>query len=737
MYKKRIAILVTAGAVLLTVCVLRLADMQLLSNSFYREQVAQLRLKSGLSQQVRTLRGRIFDRKGRVLATDEPRFWLGISYELSRFLDERVRQAIVLLAESKNPDANTAVIQREFDARLNDLELLTAKCAQFGMSREDVVLRLQKTNDRIWNLRTFFAWARNNPSREILKKYNRNLSNIPLAEAIEDFEKRFPDPRERLVLTGKVNDIAEIKQTWPVVELKTEDDVFAARVEFINVNGVQVLAKGQRVYPFGSAAAQAIGWVGPPQQDDKDLFAGNRLSSYLDDEVCGREDGVEYVCELILRGRRGELIYDIDRQLISSTEAEFGKDVHLTIDIELQQKIEHHLSDCGFNPNCKAPTATAVLDVGTGDVLALVSLPSFDLNLARQNYGRMAADPCEPLRNRAINPGGPGYPPGSVIKPVILIAGQESGQITAEEVISCPARKSPQGWPSCWIYLRSQGIGHDSLWVNNARNAIKGSCNIYFSHLADRIDPVVLQNWLFRFGYGRKSSLIARGSSLDTNEPRDFRQAQGQISNRPASDMITSFEQVPPLEPSERRWFGIGQGNLRVTPLQVANAMATIARGGVYRPVRLLDYSEQPTDGNDDTMTGQDVNQPKVSNLADFNNVPWGNVNLNITTRTMATVYEGMHAVVEEPGGTANREFASALPIFASHGIRVYGKTGSTQNPEHAWFAGFAKDGTGKAIAVAVVVEGGQQGSADAAPLARDILQFCAERGYIGQTTNQ
>ena len=82
--------------------------------------------------------------------------------------------------------------------------------------------------------------------------------------------------------------------------------------------------------------------MGTPQQEDKDLFAGDRLSSYLDDEVCGREDGVEYVCEPILRGRRGELIYDIDRQLISRTEAEFGNDVRLTIDIELQQKIEQH-----------------------------------------------------------------------------------------------------------------------------------------------------------------------------------------------------------------------------------------------------------------------------------------------------------------------------------------------------------------------------------------------------------
>ncbi|MCJ7730242.1 MAG: hypothetical protein MUO27_10260, partial [Sedimentisphaerales bacterium] len=314
MYNKRITILVIAGAVLLGVCVLRLADMQLLSTSFYREQVTQLRLQKGSYQQVRTLRGRILDRNRQILATDEPRFWLGISYELSRFLDERVRQAMALQAISKNPDANTSGIEREFAARLDDLELLAGKCVQFGMSREEVVLRLQKNNERIWNLRTFFAWARNNPSPEILEKYNRNLNHIPLSEAIEDFEKKFQDPRERLMLISKVDDIAEARQVWPVVELKNDDAVFAARVEFLNVNGVEVLAKGQRVYPFGSAAAQTIGWVGPPQQEDKDLFAGDRLSSYLDDELCGREDGVECVCEPTLRGRRGELVHDIDRQ---------------------------------------------------------------------------------------------------------------------------------------------------------------------------------------------------------------------------------------------------------------------------------------------------------------------------------------------------------------------------------------------------------------------------------------
>jgi penicillin-binding protein 2 len=675
-----------------------LADLQLLSTSFYREQVAQLKIKGGAMQQLRTLRGRILDRKGEVLAEDEPRFWLGVNYELSRFMDERDRQANVIDAEAKKQNTDDTDFGKMTAARLDDLDRLIDKCVQFGIPRDEAVLRLQRTNDRIWNLRTFLAWVRNSPNQGIIRKYDGNLNSIPLSEALADFENRLPDPKKRLALIAKITDIAEMRQVWPIVELKTDDDVFAAQVEFLDVDGVQVLAKGQRVYPFGTTACQTIGWVGRPGQQDKEFFEDDRLASYLDDEVCGREDGIEYVCEATLRGKRGEMIYDIDKQLIRQTEPQMGQDVHLTIDILLQQKIERYLGDCITNPKCESAIGAVVLDAKTGDILALVSMPNYDLNLIRQNYSRLADDPCEPLRNRTLFRE---YPPGSAIKPIILTAGLESGAITAGEVISCPSHAAPQGWPNCFIYLHSK-IGHDVLWTNNARNAIKGSCNVYFSHLADRIDPVILQNWLYKFGYGRKSPLAK-------NESRDFRQYPGQISNQRPDVTVTSFEQEPPLESGERRWFGIGQGNLRVTPLQVANAMATLARGGIYKPPRLIydpcSAAMQETDS----------------------------IDLKISPATLATVYDGMHAVVEESGGTANREFVASLRYFTSMGIKLYGKTGSTEKPEHAWFAGFAKDGSGKMVAVAVVVEGGEHGSTDAAPLGRDILEFCAEAGYIGR----
>jgi penicillin-binding protein 2 len=433
------------------------------------------------------------------------------------------------------------------------------------------------------------------------------------------------------------------------------------------------------------------------------LFANDKLSRYLNEEVCGREDGVEYICETILRGRRGEKQWDIDRQLVSKTETQFGKDVTLTLDIELQKKIEDHLADCLLNPNCQAPIAAVVIDVNTGDILALVSTPTYDLNNIRRNYGTLAfEDANEPLRNRAINKG---YPPGSVIKPLILIAGLQSGKITAGETISCQARKAPRGWPNCLQFSRYRS-GHDYKWQNHARNAIRGSCNIYFSRLADRIDPSVFQLWLFKFGYAREIPLAAEHRE-PTIQNRNLRQVAGTISSTVAKTPISRLDQIPPLYKGERRYFGIGQGNLRVTPLQVANAIAAIARGGVYKPPRLFLDSRPSSNENRESS-----------------------IDLNISPQTIAVVHDGMSAVVNEPSGTAYTPFTQSTLI--QQGVKVYGKTGSTEKPEHAWFAGFATDNAGRSIAIAVLVEGGQSGSRDAAPLGRDIIQFCIDTENLG-----
>ncbi|UCF00358.1 MAG: hypothetical protein JSV82_04650 [Planctomycetota bacterium] len=705
MYSKRIKIFVILIALFLFAFLVRLTQMQLISGSFYRDRIATLKLQQGRSRQLRTIRGRILDRKGRVLAVDEPKFQLCIDYNLSSVMDDRVRRAQLLRAVQKdNPDAAVSMVKKAIENKLEDLEQIISKCTHFGLEREDITGRIGKINSRAWDLLAFLAWVRNGPGQNVLEKYDNKIVSVPLSEAIADFEKKFPDKDQRLLLISKVgiDDIPDTDKIQPILELKTDDDIFAAQVEFMDINGVQILSKALRFYPYSAAAPQTIGWVGLPQEHDRETFYEDRLFRYLDDEVCGREDGVEYVCETILRGRRGELVYDIDRQLISRTETQLGKDVRLSLDIELQQRIQEYLADCDLNPNCKAPSAVVVIDVATGDILSLVSVPVFDLNHIRQNYNSVRDDPNKPLVNRAIYKQ---YPPGSVIKPLILIAGLEAGSITPDEVINCPAQKAPTGWPSCWLYNRYPWTGHDDKWTNYARNAVKGSCNIYFSRLASRIEPAVFQQWLFNFGYGREI-LSPPAEVREIGPYRNLRQAPGQISTTPPKGTITFFEQLPVLEHNERRLFGIGQGNFRVTALQVANAMAAIARGGVYMPPRL--FAE---DANDSESASTD---------------------LNISEETLEVLRDGMSAVVNEVGGTAYNEFA---PVdFAGQAIEVFGKTGSTEKPDNAWFAGFAEDGAGRSIAIAVVVEGGQHGSADAAPLARDIIQFSIEAEYLGQS---
>ena len=707
MYEKRVKVFVGICLAVLLICLLRLAQMQLLADSSLQDEIAGLIESHGVSRQFKTLRGKILDRQGEILAADMPQFQICINYRLSCFLDDRV--VIAKLAAAKIEDTNPSLyeVHRQVDDKRQDLEQIIEKCSLFGLGRRQVEDRLRALNDAVWNLRSFYCWARGNPDPNVIARY-KDLNHVPLAEALASLTRQYPDPAARNQRIANVTDIPEMSRDLPLVELKTEDEVFAAQqLECMEMDEVQILPTGHRYYPYRQTAAQTIGWVGPATQPrDLNAFADDPLASYLKGEVCGREDGVEYACENLLRGRRGEVVYDIDRQLVRQTDTEIGQDVQLTLDIRLQEQIEQRLRDPEVNREyAKTPMAGAIIDVRSGDILALVSLPGYDLNAIRQDYNKLLADPNRPTTNRALYRL---YPPGSVAKPLVLIAGLESGAITPEESISCPAAEPPTGWPRCLIWRESRK-SHDQMWTNNARNATMGSCNVYFSHLADRTDARVLQEWFFRFGYGRELPLSCPEALAAGAIPRRLRQASGEIGSTlaTAATEAESVDQLPRLFERDRKMFGIGQGNFRVTPLQVANAFATLARGGRSLPPRLF-LSPEPAP----------VAKP---------------VDLPISPTTLKVVCEGMRAVVNERGGSAFHAFDGSG--LTQQGVKVYGKTGSTERPYHAWFAGFAEDREGPKIAFSLVVEGGQRGGSDAGPLAREIVKLCAAAGYVGKAT--
>lgn len=708
MYDKRVKIFIAISLAMLLLCVLRLAQMQLLANSEIQDEIAILKQQRGSSRPLKTVRGRILDRNGNILAADAPRFQICINYQLSSFLDDRVVEARRLKAAQK--DANPAMVSfyNEKAAKSYQLnEVVIPGCVKLGMDEQEVRNTIKAINDYMWNQRAFYAWRHGSPDPNLLAQYP-NIADLPLSKAMADFERQFPDARVRLARIAGVDDLREMEKPMPLLELKTDDDIFAAQLEFKDINDIQILPLGYRQYPYGSVASQTIGWVGVATQErDKKLFEDDRLASYLKDDLCGREDGVEYVCESILRGRRGELVYDIDQELVRQNEPDYGDDVILTLDAALQKRIEEDLASPQINPLYHAAgMAAVVIDVGSGDILALVSMPTYDLNRARYRYGDILKDPNKPAIHRAINKP---YPPASSIKPFVLIAAMETGKVTAEEIIPCPGRPAPAGWPNCLIFRRS-GIGHSDEWTNNARNALKGSCNVYFSHLADRLDPLVLQRWLFLFGYGRPLPLACPVLPASDQPLRELRQDAGQISAKrvPLGKRIESFDDIPPMNQGDKRLFGIGQGNLWATPLQVANAFATIARGGLHKPPRL--FLQPPSNAAGPNLSAD----------------------LNISQHTLDVVRDGMSAVVNERGGTAYDAFASAN--LSRYGVHVYGKTGSTESPDNAWFSGFVEDARGRKLALAIVVEGGQHGSHDAAPLALHIIELCIDAGYVGDS---
>lgn len=707
MYGRRLRIFITICLVLVTVALGRLAQLQLLHRQEYMKKIEALRYKAPI--QLPTVRGKILDCKGRILAQDKPRFYIYLNYQLTRVLDHRWQQAQYQrrTSEDKKPEQLEKELRDEYENEIANLYHIIGTCAELlDVPEYTIEEKIQDINDKLWNLRTFFAWGKYRPDPELVKKYDK-WYKVPLIEALLDFRKTVPDRKERISRANNI-DILEMYHDYRVVELDNEDDVLSARISFIDIDDVRISAESARHYPYNSTASQIIGWVRPVGARQRHLFSQDELASYQDRETAGFR-GVEYVCETVLRGRRGKVEYNKDMELIERTETRFGSDVQLTIDAEFQKHIENLLTDPNRNPDFyNTGTSAVVIDVDSAQILAIASLPVFNLNDARSGYDRLIKDPCKPMVNRALQLA---YPPGSSVKPLILAAGMQERKVSSEEVISCPSHKADEGWPNCWIW-REFRVGHDSIWAgrgqNKARNAIKGSCNIYFSKVAHRLKGEDLQKWLYRFGYGREAlpgpDFLSLGLPVpeDVELDRNLRQTVGAIWSGFPSSNEKPLEQLPDIKRYDKKWFGIGQGSIRTTVLQVANAMACIARGGVYIRSQLFKQNI--------TETGE---------------------NIGLSAHTLNVLRDGMDAVVNESQGTARKAFVD----FDSKAmqIKIYGKTGSTQSPEHAWFSGFVEDNSGRKIALAVLVEGGQSGAQDAAPLAREVIRLAVQDGYIGE----
>jgi penicillin-binding protein 2 len=456
---------------------------------------------------------------------------------------------------------------------------------------------------------------------------------------------------------------------------------------------------------------------------------------YIDGESIGTA-GIEKSAEPELRGRRGIQTHKLDtRETILTAAPERGSDVRLTIDAQLQARIQALFDPAlglstvqpwhySKRPDDQLPRgvptigdalagAAVVLDVDTGDILALVTHPSFSHAAFREDYASLRDDKTFlPLLNRAVTQP---YPPGSIVKPLVLCAAMTAGAARPETTIECTGHFLPDKPDilQCWAWKQfhtthTVRLGHDP----DGSDAIMGSCNIFFYELGRRLGPRGMVDWYTRYGVGTAAAPWRLGLDLEFT---------GLLPD-PAK-----------IGPTDAALMGIGQGPIAWTPLHAADAYATLARGGVRLPPRIrADAPSTPTD-------------------------------LALNQRAVEIALEGLRRACTEDQGTAHHitfhtdegdRKEETFNVMAD-GIRVWAKSGTAdasallgdldgdgkreivRDGDHAWCVLLAGDGSAGVsggrprYAIAVVVDYGGSGGRVAGPIANQVIRALIGEGYL------
>lgn len=489
----------------------------------------------------------------------------------------------------------------------------------------------------------------------------------------------------------------------------------------LELPGVFVDVQPVRDYLLGDLAAQVIGYLG---EISKEQLAEPRYAEagYQIGDVIG-QSGIEAVYEEYLRGTKGgrRVVVDARGRLIEvqgQRDPVPGSSLVLTLDAGLQAaatralldsltRMQTHPLEQYRSPEAKAG-AVVVLGVKTGEVLAMVSVPSIDPNLfvseaQRSAYFRqLVADPLAPLTNRAV---AGAYPPGSTMKMAIAAAALEEGLIRPDDTVFCPGYYDvPGDRKKDW-----KETGHGAVDV---RSALKVSCNVFFYEMARRLarDPRTGREWQ------RVDPFGAIANRLGLGVPTGFAIGPERRGTFPTQDIKARLGYDDPRwYPSEIVNLGIGQGFNDYTPLQMAIYAATIANGGTrYRP-----YIVQQVLDRDGRVVWEA--EPEVMGTAD------------LPPEVLAALREGMLLAATATGGPGGS--GTAAHLFWNFPVKVAGKTGTAQvgtvrqpRPAHGWFVSFAPYDDPE-IAVAVIVEHGMGGALSAAPVAKAVYEH-----YFGLT---
>lgn len=525
------------------------------------------------------------------------------------------------------------------------------------------------------------------PGMTTKQSVDRTLQDLAKVIPLADYE------RQRILReVGRKREFLPIT----VAENVTWEDFSRINVNAPDLPGIVPDVSETRNYPLGPTLAHVVGYVAAVADGD-----------VIDDPVLelpgfkiGRA-GIERSSDLMLRGKagtshvevnaHGRVIRELDR-----LEGRQGQDVFLTIDGPLQQFVTDRLG---------AEAASAVvMDVVTGDILAMASTPSFDpinftYGLSKDQWDALVTNQRKPLINKAVSGQ---YPPGSTFKPMVALAALESNVVGSDHKVFCPGQMElGDRIFHCW----KKG-GHGNL---DMAGALEQSCDVYFYDIARRIGIDRIAEMAKRFGLGTAPNL-----GLGTERPgliptREWKQSKLGQSWQAGETLIA----------------GIGQGFITATPLQLARMCAQLANGGKQVTPRLVLPPDD--DGRVGTPTLDTADQAKPL----------------VSPQNLAVVHEGMFRVVNSSRGTA---YAARI---VQKGLEMAGKSGTSQvkgitlaereeglpninnvpweEREHAVFIAFAPVGNPR-YAIAVLVEHGGGGSSVSGPIARDVLREVQRR---------
>lgn len=635
------------------ILLIQLFNLQIVHGEEYLEKSS-----SRLTRETTILaaRGNILDRSGNVLAGTVTNYSLNLykSKIETDTLNETILEVVKVL------EANGDTYKDEFPIKVNPIEFTIDEDKQKNWIKDN---KLEETLN----------------AEEIFNKYKEKyeIKNDNIEEARKIMGIRYGIEKEGY----------SSMSAYTISKNISKKSVAIFEEQSLSFPGIDIVTSPIRTYLKGSLASHTIGYIGAINEEEYKNNEGYSMNDYIG------KAGIEYVYEPYLRGENGKK--QTDMSIDGTTTGEYitkeavqGDNVVLTLDANLQNTAETALKNNiekirtgGFSETRNVNAGAAVvLDVKTGEVLALASYPDFEPELfingiSQEKWDEYTKKGNSALINRAMQSA---YAPGSIFKMVSAIAGLETGAVTATETIY-DTGVYPKGYnPRCWIYSE-RGHGHGAL---NVSGAIKNSCNYYFYEVITRMGIENLEKYATYFGLGQKTNIELPG------------EVAGTLAGKTLYDKL-----------GETWYYGnslsavIGQAENNFTPLQMARYIAMLANGGKDVKVSII---KDIIDANG-TSRGKEEIRKYAEEKLDLTEI--NNEDLNIKKENLDVVLEGMKSVTTETGGTA-------YGVFKDFNIEVGGKTGSAEagGNVNAWFVGFAPYDEPE-IAIVVMVENGAHGS--------------------------